>query len=62
MAAIERLRSSVCVGNVAVLRASQELKAQTDVWGPPSSAIAAARALKRTFDPAGILNAGRGPV
>jgi glycolate oxidase FAD binding subunit len=61
-AVIERLRSSVWVGNVAVLRASQALKAQTDVWGPPGSAVAAARALKQMFDPAGILNAGRGPV
>ncbi|HLG56953.1 MAG TPA: FAD-binding oxidoreductase [Vicinamibacterales bacterium] len=61
-AALERLRSSVWVGNVAVLRASQELKAGTDVWGPPGSAIAVARALKQTFDPAGILNAERGPV
>jgi len=61
-AVIERLRSSVWVGNVAVLRASHELKAQVDVWGPPSGAITATRALKQMFDPAGILNAGRGPV
>jgi hypothetical protein len=61
-AVVERLRSSVWVGNVAVLRASQELKSQIDVWGPPSSSIGATRALKKMFDPAGILNAGRGPV
>jgi glycolate oxidase FAD binding subunit len=61
-AVVERLRSSVWVGNVAVLRATPELKKQVDVWGPPASAADAARALKGMFDPAGILNAGRGPI
>jgi glycolate oxidase FAD binding subunit len=61
-AVVERLRSSVWVGNVAVLRATPELKQRVDVWGPASSAAAAATALKTMFDPAGILNAGRGPV
>jgi glycolate oxidase FAD binding subunit len=61
-AVVERLRSSVWVGNVAVLRASPELKQQVDVWGPASSAADAARAVKTMFDPAGILNAGRGPI
>jgi FAD/FMN-containing dehydrogenase len=62
VAAIERLRASVWVGNVAVLRADPEMKKYVDVWGPPASAIAAGRALKQMFDPAGILNAGRGPI
>jgi glycolate oxidase FAD binding subunit len=62
VAVIERLRSSVWVGNVAVLRASPELKQQIDVWGPATSAIKPARALKQMFDPQEILNAGRGPV
>ena len=61
-AVVERLRSSVWVGNVAVLRASHDLKQHVDVWGPASSAADAARALKSMFDPAGILNAGRGPI
>jgi glycolate oxidase FAD binding subunit len=59
---VERLRSSVWVGNVAVLRADADLKQRVDVWGPPASAADAARALKHMFDPAGILNAGRGPI
>jgi glycolate oxidase FAD binding subunit len=59
---VERLRSSVWVGNVVVLRGSPDLKQHVDVWGPPSSAAGAARALKDMFDPAGILNAGRGLV
>jgi glycolate oxidase FAD binding subunit len=61
-AVVERLRASVWVGNVAVLRASSELKQHVDVWGPPASAAEAVRALKAKFDPAGILNAGRGPI
>jgi glycolate oxidase FAD binding subunit len=60
-AVVDRLRSSVWVGNVAVLRASHDLKQHVDVWGPASSAADAVRALKDMFDPAGILNAGRGP-
>jgi len=52
----------VWVGNVVVLRADAELKQHVDVWGPPASAIDAFRALKHMFDPAGILNAGRGPI
>ena len=61
-AVVERLRSSVWVGNVAVLRGTADLKQRLDVWGPPASAADAARALKQMFDPAGILNAGRGPI
>ena len=61
-AVVERLRSSVWVGNVVVLRASHELKQHVDVWGPAASAADAARALKGMFDPSGILNAGRGPI
>ena len=62
VAVVERLRASTWVGNVAVLRASAALKQQIDVWGPPVSACDAARALKQMFDPAGVLNAGRGPI
>jgi glycolate oxidase FAD binding subunit len=61
-AVVERLRSSVWAGNVTVLRADGDLKQRVDVWGPPASAVDAARALKHMFDPAGILNAGRGPI
>jgi FAD/FMN-containing dehydrogenase len=61
-AVVDRLRSSAWVGNVVVLRGSPELKEHVDVWGPPTGAIAATRALKQMFDPAGILNAGRGPL
>lgn len=61
-AVVERLRSSVWVGNVTVLRADADLKQRVDVWGPPASAVDAAQALKHMFDPSGILNASRGPI
>jgi glycolate dehydrogenase FAD-binding subunit len=61
-AVVERLRSSVWVGNVTVLRADVDLKQRVDVWGPPASAVDAAQALKHMFDPSGILNASRGPI
>ena len=61
-AAVRRLRSSVFVGNVTVLRASRELKSQVEVWSLPGGTLKTLHALKQTFDPAGILNAGRGPI
>lgn len=61
-AAIEDLRRGEAVGHVVVLRAPRGLKERIDVWGPESSAVAALRALKKMFDPVGILNAGRGPI
>jgi glycolate dehydrogenase FAD-binding subunit len=62
VAAIAVLRKSTSVGHVVVLRATRRLKEQVDVWGPSSGANDVARLLKRKFDPAGILNAGRGPI
>jgi glycolate oxidase FAD binding subunit len=47
---------------VTVLRADRALKAAVDVWGGNTSAAVLHGAIKRAFDPAGILNAGRGPV
>ena len=61
-AAIERLRQSEALDHVAVLSASRALKAAVDVWGPPVPWAAPLAALKRSFDPAGILGAGRGPL
>ena len=61
-AAIADLRSKRELGHVVVLRASRRLKEQTDVWGDGSDRTGPARAVKRMFDPQGILNAGRGPI
>jgi glycolate oxidase FAD binding subunit len=60
--AIAALRASQDVGHVVVLRATPTLKAKVDMWGPASGTIEVARTLKRMFDPADILNAGRGPI
>ena len=61
-AAIQRLRASRDVGNVVLLRGSRDLKKMVDVWGSPRSSDGAVQSLKRMFDPAGILNAARGPI
>jgi glycolate oxidase FAD binding subunit len=58
---IASLRGSRLVANVVVLRHSGELKQTIDVWGEPPAAAVVQQSLKRAFDPAGILNAGRGP-
>jgi glycolate oxidase FAD binding subunit len=62
IAAITRLRSSADVGNVVVLRAPREVKDAVDVWGAPRDSDKVMRSLKQMFDPAGILNANRGPI
>jgi glycolate oxidase FAD binding subunit len=61
-AAVGRVRATAAVGNVVLLRASPELKGLVDVWGPPQDSDRVLRSLKQMFDPAGILNAGRGPI
>ena len=61
-AAIGRLRGSADVGNVVLLRGSHNLKERVDVWGPGQASDRVARAVKKTLDPMGILNAGRGPI
>jgi glycolate oxidase FAD binding subunit len=60
---VERLRDRPdLVGNVVVLRAPADVKQQLDVWGPPGNAAPVMRAIKTALDPAGILNANRGPI
>ena len=61
-AIVRRLRASVLVGNVTVLRGSRELKSLVDVWGEPTASMKVLQSLKRSLDPAGILNPGRGPI
>jgi glycolate oxidase FAD binding subunit len=63
VAAIQRLRARADVlGHVVVLRADSSVKQQIDVWGGPSDHEPLLAAIKRAFDPANILNAGRGPA
>jgi glycolate dehydrogenase FAD-binding subunit len=62
-AAIARLRGRQdVVTHVVVAKGDIELRASADVWGEPGSAAVIAGAVKRKLDPAGILNAARGPV
>jgi len=61
-AAVGVLRQSDDVGHVVVLWATPGLKSQVDVWGSSSGMLDVARMLKHKFDPADILNAGRGPI
>ena len=60
--AIERLRSRRIVTNVMVLRQSGTLKRTVDPWGTPPDSLRLMQALKRSFDPSGMLNADRGPI
>ena len=60
-AAVQRLRSPGAFGNVLVTRAPMEMKTADSVWPESRSTAALERALKREFDPAGVLGAGRGP-
>jgi glycolate oxidase FAD binding subunit len=56
------LRAASVFGPVAVLKADRAVKEHLDVWGPSHDAATAFLAVKRAFDPAAILGAGRGPV
>jgi glycolate oxidase FAD binding subunit len=61
--AVERLRAAPrVVGNVVLLRAAPAAKDRVGVWGAGSDAADLLQQLKHVFDPAGVLNAGRGPV
>jgi glycolate oxidase FAD binding subunit len=63
VAAIESLRARPdVVGHVVALRADLLVKRHIDVWGAPGDHGALLGAIRRAFDPAGVLNAGRGPV
>jgi glycolate oxidase FAD binding subunit len=60
---VRRLRDrSDLFNQVTLLRAEPSVKAAVEVWGGNRDTTALQAAVKRAFDPAGILNAGRGPV
>jgi glycolate oxidase FAD binding subunit len=60
---VERLRRQApAIQHVVVRRAARDVKARADVWGPADSATPVLAAIKQALDPAGVLNAGRGPV
>jgi glycolate oxidase FAD binding subunit len=63
VAVVRELRDRFDVFNqVSVLRAEPPVKAAVDVWSPAASTAPLLEAIKRAFDPAGVLNVGRGPV
>jgi glycolate oxidase FAD binding subunit len=61
-AAIEAVRSSPVFRHVVIVRGSTALKRRVDVWGELGDRAPVLASLKRTFDPTGILNSGRGPL
>lgn len=61
--AVTRLRASTgAVGNVVIVKAPAEVKRAVDVWGVSEGTALMSRLLKTAMDPAGVLNAGRGPL
>ena len=61
-AVVQRLRAQDVVRHVTIVDAPPGVKEQVDVWGPLGAAGAIGASVKRALDPAGILNAGRGPI
>jgi glycolate oxidase FAD binding subunit len=59
-ASIIRGIAKACGGHATLMRAPEPVRAGTEVFDPPASALMElTRKLKDTFDPAGILNPGR---
>lgn len=62
-AAIGQLRERAdVVSHVVIARADRSVKALVDVWGPDAETMPLLKRIKDTLDPAGILNASRGPM
>jgi glycolate oxidase FAD binding subunit len=60
---VEELRARTdVVTHVTIRDATPAVKQRVDAWGPLGASGTLANAVKRALDPAGILNAGRGPV
>jgi glycolate oxidase FAD binding subunit len=60
---IARLRRQAsAIQHVVVRRAGLDVKSRVDVWGPADAATPVLAAIKQALDPAGVMNAGRGPV
>lgn len=48
-------------GSAVLVRGSADLKKLVDVWGPIGDGLSIMKAVKKQFDPAGVLSPGRGP-
>ena len=44
-----------------IRRGQLALRRRTDAWGPIGDGLRVMQAIKRQFDPDGLLNPGRGP-
>jgi glycolate oxidase FAD binding subunit len=60
---ITGLRESLPVGrgSAVLMSGSRDLRKELAVWGPIGDALPLMKAVKHQFDPARILNPGRGP-
>jgi glycolate oxidase FAD binding subunit len=56
-----RERLPAPTGSAVLVRGADDLKSRVDPWGPLGGGLGVMRAIKRQFDPQGILNPGRGP-
>lgn len=56
-----RERLPVGRGSAVIRRGDPALRRRIDAWGPIGDGMPVMMAVKRQFDPAGLLNAGRGP-
>ena len=48
-------------GSAVIRRGESDLRGRVDAWGPIGDGMRVMMAIKRQFDPAGLLNPGRGP-
>ncbi len=56
-----RARLPIGRGSAVIRSAEPALRQRVDAWGPIGDSRRVMQAVKRRFDPAGLLNAGRGP-
>ena len=56
-----RERLPVGRGSAVIRRGAPELRRHIEAWGPIGDGMPVMMAIKRQFDPAGLLNPGRGP-
>jgi glycolate oxidase FAD binding subunit len=56
-----RERLPAPTGSAVLVRGADDLRSRVDPWGPLGGGLSVMRAIKRQFDPQGILNPGRGP-
>ena len=56
-----RPRLPVGRGSAVIRRGAPDLRRRVGAWGTIGDALPVMRAIKRQFDPAGVLNPGRGP-